>query len=335
MDLTFEQLNAFYAVATTGSFSAAAEKIYRTQSAVSIQVARLEETLGRRLIHRTTKNIELTEAGRVFLQYVERIRGLLTEARQELQDLEKSDVGRLTLSTSDTTACYLLPGILQTFKGQYPGIEIVVRNTTSLKTIEMVARGEVDLGIATLAFLKPTLETVPLFPRKDVVICPPDHPLTRKKQLRLKDLERYEAILLDEYCSSRRLLDQACRDAGVKLSVAMELSSIEVIKNLVMIRSGISIVPEMAVKKEEALGQLTVIPIKDFQPNREVSVGVVYKKNRYVSLAAQRFLKMVQGTLSLLQPPWDPKLGGTPSKGPLPDLPKGQTCVKGKAGSKK
>ncbi|MEW6185948.1 MAG: LysR family transcriptional regulator [Thermodesulfobacteriota bacterium] len=299
MDFTFEQINAFYAVATSGSFSGAAEKIFRTQSAVSIQVARLEETIGRRLIHRTTKNIELTEAGKVFLGYVEKIRGLLAEARQELLDLEKMERGRLTISTSDTTACYLLPGILQAFKKDYPGIEILVRNTTSLRTIEMVAHNEVDMGIATLTFLKPGLEAIPLFPRFDVVICHPEHPLAQRKQVLLKDLEKHAAILLDEYCASRRILDQACQKQGVKLSIAMELSSIEVIKNLVMIKSGISIVPEIAVRKEVQSGLLSVIKIKDFKPNQRIQVGVVYKKNRYVSLAAQSFLNMLKSGFPL------------------------------------
>lgn len=294
MDFTFEQINAFYAVATTGSFSNAAEKIFRTQSAVSIQVARLEETIGQQLIHRTTKSIELTEAGKVFLGYVEKIRSLLAEARQELLDLEKMERGRLTISTSDTTACYLLPGILQTYKDHYPGIEIVVRNSTSLQTIEKVLQNEVDIGIATLAYLKPGLEAIPLFPRFDVLICHPDHPLADRKQVFLKEIEKHLCVLLDDHCSSRRILDQACLTAGVKLSIAMELSSIEVIKNLVMIKSGISIVPEVAIRKEVQAGSLAAIKIKDFKPNQTIQVGVIYKKNRYLSLAARSFLNQLK-----------------------------------------
>jgi len=294
MDLTFEQINAFYAVATTGRFSSAAEKIFRTQSAVSSQIARLEKTIGLRLFHRTTKSIELTEAGKIFLDYVEKIRNLLTEAQQELLDLEKMERGRLSISTSDTTACYLLPGILQTYKDHYPGIEVVVRNSTSLQTIEKVMNNEVDLGIATLAFLKPGLEVIPLFSRFDVVICHPDHPLANRKQVYLKDLEKHICLLLDDHCSSRRILDQACLSAGVKLPISMELSSIEVIKNLVMIKSGISIVPEISIRKEVQAGLLSAIKIRDFRPNRQIRMGVIYKKNRYLSLAAQSFLNELQ-----------------------------------------
>jgi DNA-binding transcriptional LysR family regulator len=301
MDLTFEQINAFYAVATTGSFSSAAGKIFRTQSAVSIQIARLEKTIGLRLFHRTTKSTELTEAGKIFLDYVEKIRNLLTEARQELLDLENMERGRLSISTSDTTACYLLPGILQTYKDRYPGIEVVVRNSTSLQTIEKVMNNEVDIGIATLAFLKPGLEVIPLFSRFDVVICHPDHPLANRKQVYLKDLEKHICLLLDDHCSSRRILDQACLAAGVKLPISMELSSIEVIKNLVMIKSGISIVPEISIRKEVQAGLLSAIKIRDFRPNRQIRMGVIYKKNRYLSLAAQSFLNELQERKNIMK----------------------------------
>lgn len=297
MDLTFEQINAFYAVATTGSFSTAADKIFRTQSAVSIQIAKLEEIIGQRLFYRTTKSIELTEAGSVFLRYVDKIRGLLAEAEQELLDLEKMERGRLVISTSDTTACYRLPGILQAFQARYPGIDLIVRNATSLKTIEKVMQNEVDIGIATLAYLKPGLQAVPLFSRSDVLICHPDHPLADRKRVFLKDLEHYLCILLDDNCSSRRILDQACKKARVKLSIAMELSSIEVIKNLVMINSGISIVPEVSIQKEVRAGMLSAIEITDFQENRETRMGVIYKKNRYLSLAAKSFLQELKAQM--------------------------------------
>ncbi|MCP4752180.1 MAG: LysR family transcriptional regulator [Proteobacteria bacterium] len=297
MDFTFEQLNAFRAVAARSSFSLAAETLFRTQSAVSIQVAKLEETVGRKLFHRTTKNVELTDAGRVLLRYVEEIGRLLEEAEQELMDLEKMERGRLTLSTSDTTACYRLPGILQAYRAKYPGIEIVVRNSTSLVTIEKVLQNEVDLGIATLSYLKPGLEAIPLFSRSDVMICHPDHPLAGRKEVFLKDLEGYACILLDRNCSSRRILDEICRDVKVELPIAMELSSIEVVKSFVSIDSGISIVPEVSIRKEKDSGQLSVSKIRDFQTHRPNKMGVIYKKNRYLSIAARRFLEELKEQL--------------------------------------
>ena len=291
LDITLEQLHAFHAVATCGSFSLAGKKIYRTQSAVSIQIAKMEQTLNEKLFHRTTKSIELTDAGKVMLGYANKIKALLEEAGQELMDMGKLERGRLVISTSDTTACYRLPLILQTYKAKYPGIEILVRNSTSLNTIEMVLQNEVDMGIATLAYLSPEIECIPLFPRRDVVICHPDHPLARKQAVFLKDIERYECVLLDQNCSSRRVLDELCKTARVNLKIAMELSSIEVIKNFVAVNAGISIVPEAAVQKEQRSGELRLLILKDLQKSPEKKMGVIYRKNRYLSLAARKFLE--------------------------------------------
>ena len=123
MDITFEQINSFKSVAKHKSFSIAAKKLYRTQSAVSIQIARLEENIGQKLFHRTTKMIALTEAGQIFLKCVNGITRLLDETEQELNDLLEMERGRLMISTSDTTACYRIPEILQKYRQKYPNDE--------------------------------------------------------------------------------------------------------------------------------------------------------------------------------------------------------------------
>ena len=297
MDITFEQLNAFQAVARHGSFSKAGQDIYRTQPAVSIQIAKLEEVLGQKLFHRTTKRIHLTDAGAIFLRYADEIKRALEEAEKELMDLENMERGRLVISTSDTTACYRIPHVLQEYCAKYPRIEITVRNATSLRTIALVLQGEVDLGIATLSYLGPGLETVPLFSRSDVVICHPDHPLAGRREILLKDLENYPCILLDRNCSSRRILDEACEKAKVRLSIAMELSSIEVVKSLVAINSGISVVPEISIRGQIKRGSLVSLKIKEFESGRPSRMGIIYRKERYLSIAARSFLNMLKDDL--------------------------------------
>jgi len=155
----------------------------------------------------------------------------------------------------------------------------------------MVMRNEVDIGIATLAYIKPDIEVIPLFPRQDVVICHPDHPLARKKEVFLKDLEQYKCLLLDNNCSSRRILDEFCKAAKVNISISMELSSIEVIKKFVAVNAGISIVPEVAVQKEERAGELKKLILKDFEKGEKKTMGVIYKRKRYLSIAAKKFLE--------------------------------------------
>jgi len=294
MDFPYEQVAAFHAVAKYGSFSKAGIALLRSQSAVSVQVAKLEATLGKRLFDRTTKHVVLTEAGQILLRYSTQIEGLLQQATQELADLDHLERGRLVLCTSDTTACYRLPALLQRYRECHPGIDMVVRNATSPQTIEAVCAHEVDLGIVTLTALKPELEALPLFSRHDVLICHPQHPLAQRRTVLLKDLEAYPLILLDQRCASRRIIDELCTQARVRLRITMELSSIEVIKRFVRIDAGLSVVPAIAVEEEVQAGGLAAVPIHDLHERPRYKMGVIYKKGRYLSLAARSFLQELQ-----------------------------------------
>jgi DNA-binding transcriptional LysR family regulator len=259
-----------------------------------MQVAKLEDALGKRLFDRTTKHVALTEAGRILLRYITQIDGLLQQAVQELADLDQLARGRLVLCTSDTTACYRLPTMLQQYRARHAGIEIVVRNATSPQTIEAVHAHEVDLGIVTLVGLKPELEAMPLFPRRDVLICHPLHPLAQRATVLLKDLEHYPLILLDQRCASRRIVDELCAQARVRLRIAMELSSIEVIKRFVRIDAGLSLVSAVAVEEEVQAGILAAVAIHDLLNQPAPRMGVIYKKGRYLSHAARSFLQELQ-----------------------------------------
>src|SRR5262249_41137172 len=122
MDFPYEHMAAFHAVAKYGSFSRAGAALLRSQSAVRVQVAKLEAALGKRLFDRTTKHVVLTEAGQILLRYSLRIDELMQQAQQELADLDQLERGRLVLCTSDTTACYRLPALLQHYRACHPGI---------------------------------------------------------------------------------------------------------------------------------------------------------------------------------------------------------------------
>ncbi len=295
MSLPYDAMRTFVEVARLGSFSKAGEALFRSQSAVSLQIAKLEEAVGRRLLDRTTKRVELTEAGGVLLGYVQQTEALLEQAGQELEDLDRLERGRLVICASDTTGCYRLPSILQRYRDRHPGIDIVIRNATSPSTAQAVLDHQVDLGIVTLTGLPAGLEAVPLFARKDVLICHPDHRLARRRRILLKDLERYPFILLDDKCSSRRLLDALCEEARAVLPIAMELSSIEVIKRFVRIDAGLSVVPAMSAQEEVQAGVLATVEIIDMERAPQIQMGAIYKQGRYLTLAARSFLEELRG----------------------------------------
>jgi DNA-binding transcriptional LysR family regulator len=308
MDLPYDALRTFVQVVRLGSFSKAGAALGRSQSAVSLQIAKLEQAVERRLLDRTTKRIGLTEAGEVLLGYAQQTEALLGQASRELADLDRLERGRLVICTSDTTGCYRLPAILQRYRERHPGIEIVVRNATSPRTTRAVLDHEVDLGIVTLTDLPEGLEAVPLFVRWDVLICHPGHRLAARRRVLLKDLERYPFILLDDQCSSRRLLDARCAEARVVLPVAMELSSIEVIKRFVRIDAGLSVVPAVSVEEEVAAGALASVEITDLARGPRVGMGIVAARGRYRTLAARSFLDETRAFFdaALAEPPAEP-----------------------------
>ena len=289
-----DQMMAFHAVATYGSFSKAAVSLSRSQSSISVQVSNLEESLGKRLFDRTTKRIRLTDAGQILLLYVTQIESLMQQALQELDDLDHLERGRLVICASDTTGCYYLPPLLQRYRQCHPGIDIVVRNATSPETIEAVRHHEVDLGIVTLPANSNDLEIIPLFSRHDVLIAHPQHPLAQRTSAPLQEIASYPIILLDQACASRRIIDEVCVQAQAPLQISMELRSIEVIKRFVRIDAGLSIVPAMAIREEVAAGVLASVDVSDFANRVLYQMGIIYKKNRYLSHAAQSFLEALR-----------------------------------------
>lgn len=293
-DISFEQMKAFRAVAEKLSFSEAAKSLFRTQSAISIQVSKLEDNLDQKLFHRSTKHIEMTPAGEILLRYVERIFETVQEAQAAIRDIDQQVKGLLVISTSDTTACYRLPKIFQEYQQRYPDVDINIQNHTSPQTIEKVANNSVDIGIATIRNLPAHVSSKPLFQRKDVLICHPDHPLANRSEVMLKDLERYPMVLLDNKCSSRRLLDSYCEQAKVRLDISMELSSIEVVKSLVRINTGISIVPQISVLEDIRSRLLKAVEVRDIERQEKVQTGPIYSNTRYMSNATKAFLKLLE-----------------------------------------
>ena len=197
--------------------------------------------------------------------------------------------GRLTLGASDTTACYILPPALRTFRRRYPGIEMVISNRPSPVTLQHVLAREVDLGIVTLPIAHPGIVVKELLIREDVVICSPRNELSARKRMRVEELGGRPLLLLDKGSNTRSFIDERLREARVAPIIAMELGSIEVIKKLVQLDFGVSIVPRVAVRSEVERGALRAIPIFDKGEARRL--GAIYPRKGYLSLAAQEFLK--------------------------------------------
>ena len=294
--MDFERLNAFQTVAREKSFSKAAQKLFKTQPAISQAIRSLEEELGEPLFVRLGRTIQLTQAGQILLEHAQQAFQTLEQGRVQIEALRGLRKGMLTIGASDTTACYILPPTLRVFRRRYPGIEILISNRPSPGVLEQVLSREVDIGMVTLPLRHPKIVIGDLLTREDVVICSPRHPLSDRTVMELGELEAYPLLLLDRGSHTRSFIDRRLEEAGITPNIAMELGSIEVIKRLVQLDFGVSIVPHVAVQAEIERGALCSIRVFDRQEMRRL--GVIYLRGTGLSLAAQTFLELLTETLN-------------------------------------
>ena len=289
-------MRGFLETARERSFTKAAEKLFLTQPAVSLQVKALEEQLGTRLLERRGKQVLLTEAGRLVYTRVEQILDLVQRTEQDIEALGELETGHLRVGTSDTNCAYILPPVIQAFREAYPGVEIRLTDRMSGEVVRLVLEGTVDFGLATLPVSESRVKTRSLFAREDVVIASTGHTLSLQGHLKLKDVVAYPMLILEHGSTSRELLDRVFAQADLQAQVAMELGSIEVIKRFVEIGQGIAIVPEVAVREEVEAGRLCAMRLEGL-PIREV--GVVQRTGGYLSRAAEVFLEFLEQNIGL------------------------------------
>jgi DNA-binding transcriptional LysR family regulator len=285
-----DRLGVFRAVAREGGFSRAARKLFRTQPAVSQAIRALELELGEQLFVRRGRSTTLTAAGRIFLEHVEDAFISLERGRLRLDALRELKEGSLTIGTSDTTACYVLPPVLAEFRRRYPGVEVCISNRPSPITLDQVVAREVDLGFVTLPATRRGLASESLMVREDVAIFAPTSPLAAGRRIRFAQLLQHPLLLLDRGSQTRSFIDEQIAASGEKADVAMELASIEVIKQLVALDFGVSLVPAISVQREIAAGVLCARSVLPRSQLRQL--GAVYADPGPLSPAAAAFLEL-------------------------------------------
>jgi molybdate transport repressor ModE-like protein len=266
LELRSDRLRLFEAVVRLGGFSAAARSLGLTQSSVSQNIAALEDDVGQPLFDRSSRKQRLTEAGEALVQHARTVLDALEQARAALQQLDSVVTGRLALGATDTLATHLLPPVFAAFRDQYPRVELHLDNRTSPAIAEKVAARELDLGVVSFPLPRGSiaveaLTQVPLVAQRDVVIVPRGHELAARKSARLSDVARFPLVLLDRTTASRGWLERHFALAKLQPRVAMEMSSLEVLKRLVELSFGISVVPELSVRDEVKANRLVAIPL--------------------------------------------------------------------------
>ncbi|MCH2555834.1 MAG: LysR family transcriptional regulator [Alcanivorax sp.] len=290
-------LTVFMAVAENGSFSAAAERLFLTQPAVSKRIAQLEQQLGTRLFDRVGRRIRLTEAGEALLPRARQVLLDLEDMGRAISNLTGRVAGTLRIGTSHHIGLHRLPPVLRRFSREYPEVRLDIQFIDSEEAWEGVLHGDLELGVVTLP-PRPDgrLRTQTIWNDPLVFMCAPEHPLTRHPALTLDALTRYSAILPSPATFTRGIVEQLFQEQQAALHISMSTNYLETIHMMVSIGLGWSVLPAtMLDQGVVALNVDTPLPVR--------KLGVVTHPGRSRSNAARAFLEILQGDDAGALPP--------------------------------
>ena len=287
--MELRQLATFRLLATTLNFTRTAIALNYVQSNVTAQIQALEEELGVRLFDRLGKRVALTDVGERLFRYAEQILDLADEMHK-VASTEEDIMGTLVISAPQSLCTYRLPKLLYTFRSCYPQVSVQFRPSPVADLRRLVSEGMLDIAFVLEEPVHSTQLTVkslclePLY-----VIAMPSHPLVGLDHIKPADIEGETVLLTESGCSYRALFEHSLAVAGVKPATTLEFSSVEAIKQCVMLGMGISILPEMAISEELEQGKLAVIPW--ILPDAQIFTQMVWHKEKWLSPAFRAFIE--------------------------------------------
>ena len=283
-------LQVFLAVATEKSFSRAAEKLLRTQPAVSLGVQRLEQELGEKLIDRSGKELILTDAGRTVIEYARRFQSLQQELDNSLAELRDNSAGRLTIGANESATLYLLQHI-ERYRDLYPKIKVTVRRSLSSRIPDELRDGNLELGVISYDPVDERLKSKVIYSDSLVFVVSPKHRLAHRKTVSIEELGAETFIAHNVLSPYREIVIRTFRERKVPLGIDVEMPTIETIRRLVQNNLGVAFLPRMCVEQE--IEQKTLCEVRVKEMHLERKIRLVYPTRRALSHAAKAFLDLV------------------------------------------
>jgi DNA-binding transcriptional LysR family regulator len=282
-------VETFLTVVREKSFSRAAQKLGRTQPAISLAVRRLEESFGEKLFDRSSKEGMLTDAGRVMLEFGQRMmedRERLQVAMVELRDRQR---GKVTIGANESTAFYLLP-VIKAFRDRYPRVKLEVRRSLSREIPAEVLAGALDFGVISYNPLQKELAAPAVYRDRLAFVVFPGHPLAGRRNIDLAELGGESFIAHNVESPYRQTTVEAFRKHRVPLQIHLEMPTVESIKRLVIRRLGVAFVPRISAEDELRAGELIEVPIRQFRVER--LMRLVHRRRGAMSHAARGFYEV-------------------------------------------
>lgn len=299
MDLN--QLETFLAVAEERSFSRAAQRLHRTQPAVSQVVRKLEESVGEILLDRASRDGSLTAAGELLRDYALRLLALRREASTALDELKSLERGNLQLAANEYTSMYLLPAIAA-FRRDFPQISVTVHRALASRIPEDLNLRAFEIGVVSFRPDPVQFRSIAVYGDSLACIVSPRHRLAHAQRVSITDLGRETFVAHAVASPLRRKVIEAFQRFRTPLNMGIELPTIEAIKRFVALGDGVALIPRLTVASELEAGQLVRVPVDELEMKRVLRL--VHRRHGALSYAAQAFLRTVRELAHTQGPPF-------------------------------
>ena len=284
-----ETLKVFCDLVDTGSFSVAAAQNYVTQSAVSQQIRTLETRFGRKLVERAKRRVRPTPAGEIFYEVSKQIVTRYQDLEARLQAFSNIVAGTVRVATVHSVGLYGFSDELKRFVKAYPNVNIRLEYKKATQIYDDVLSGAVDVGVIAYPSKRPQIRLIPFREDRLVLICSPQHPFAKQRSVSIKKLDGQNFVGFEKDIPTHKAVERALQRHGIRVHYVAEVDNIEVIKRIVEVGTGISIVPDLAVRSDVRNKSLVALPLSDENFVRQL--GVIYKEGRHFSPAAEKFIE--------------------------------------------
>lgn len=295
MDLNLRDIRAFIAVAQTGSFTRAATRLHLSQPALTVQIRRLEETVGVRLFDRNSRNVALTPSGRELLPVLQKSLHDMEHVLIDARALGDGSSGTVRMACLPTFAASLLPDLIQDLKKEVPRASFYIRDVVASMVNTLVRNEDVDIGLTGGELPDATFEVLYAGVDRLVVICPKEHPLARRRRIALEHLVSVPLVLTAPGTSVRAVVDAALAHASRKPDIACEPTYMMTAVAMVRSGLGVTILPGTA-REVRAEPGLVARPIYD--PAFVRPIALIKKRGRTLPPVTEKFVKVMLQKIS-------------------------------------
>ena len=285
--MDIQNIRAFLAVAESGSFSRAAEKLFNTQPAISKRISTLEESLDCQLFDRLGKNIQLTQAGEALSPSYRRILAEIDETERIVSSLRTRVSGHLKFGTSHHIGLHRLPPVLRQYTREFPDVELDIQFMDSEQAAALILKGSIELALNTLPDeIEKPLTTIPVWSDPMEVVVASDHPLAKQKRVSVHQLTRYGVLIQSHSTHTRNIIDEALKLKD-DIKIIMESNYLETIKAMIQNGLGWGVLPESMI--DDSLHRIKIRGVK-----MERHLGVLLHASRTLSSSANALLETLK-----------------------------------------